>query len=63
MNDVETYIVICPLRAVGAGICWFFLAAQLIDGERSYTMLRRTLSYARYALSALASVGFALAPN
>jgi hypothetical protein len=57
------YFVIRPLCAVDAGIYWFFPDGQLIGAERKYLMLKLTLSYVRYTLSALASIGFQLTNN
>jgi hypothetical protein len=71
MPDAETYLVLRSLCPIGTSIDWFCPAAQLtgthdsykIGTARRYAMLKCTWFYARYALSALASIGFALTDN
>ena len=64
-------MVLRPLCLISTGIDWFFSDLQLSCSpgalkksiERRYAMFKRTLSYTRYVLSALASIGFSLTSN
>jgi hypothetical protein len=64
INDAQTSLEVHSLRPSCPGHCWFCYDSKLIEiepenhPERRIRMLKQTLKYARYALAALATVGF-----